>query len=361
MDRMKHGPPWDSLERQWIAERLETLSVREQTQLAAISITKRILAGCTGKTGEELRLAVSRLRPDELRSGINYLLALPEYEVICPGGTYEQLGEYYLRQEAGLPPDLLPFADLEQIGQNYEDEHLGVFIGDCFVVLPRSEPQQVYDGTNLDTLPDTDWSLRLKLASPAKLEGVWLRLPDGDIEGSGKLDEIGLALRELGVKTVQECRLLDIRCSLPEISVGLDEYQDLADLIYDGNNLGCALQEQGQGQPHYLEKFRSALEYEHCHDLRLALDIAQNLNCYDFRPASDAEQYAREVLRKRSESVSRDPILAGLIDLKAYGSAMLEREGYELNAGETAYIRRNGQKFYYEYSEPHPEYDMTMQ
>ena len=361
MDRMKHDPSLDGLERQWIAERLETLSVREQTQLAAISITKRILTECTGKTGEELLLAVSRLRTDEIQRGINYLLALPEYEVICPGGTYEQLGEYYLQQEAGLPPDLLPFADLERIGQNYEDEHLGVFIGDCFVILPRDEPRQVYDGTNLDTLPDTDWSLRLKLASPAKPEGVWLRLPDGDMEGSGKLDEIGLALRELGVKTVQECRLLDIRCSLPEIVIDLEEYDDLADLIYDGNNLGYALQERGQGQPHYLEKFRAALEYEHCHDLKLALDIAGNLNCYDFRPASDAEGYGEEVLRKRCESVSRDPILAGLIDLKAYGSAMLEREGYELNAGETTYIRRNGQKFYHEYSEPRPEYDMTMQ
>ena len=361
MDRMQHGPPLDSLERQWIAERLEMLSVREQTQLAAIVITKGILTGCTGKTDEELRLAVSRLRPDEIQRDINYLLALPEYEVICPGGTYEQLGEYYLRQEAGLPPDLLPFADLERIGQNYEDEHLGVFIGDCFVILPRDEPRQVYDGTNLDTLPDTDWSLRLKLASPTKPEGVWLRLPDGDIEGSGKLDEIGLALRELGVKTVQKCSLLDIRCSLPEIAIDLEEYDDLADLIYDGNNLGYVLQERGQGQPHYLEKFRAALEYEHCHDLKLALDIAENLNCYDFCPALDVEKFGQEELKHWGGIIDHNPLLAGQIDLKAYGEMMLEQEGYELNAGETAYIRHNGQKFYYEYSEPRPEYDITMQ
>ena len=47
--------------------------------------------------------------------------------------------------------------------------------------------------------------------------------------------------------------------------------------------------------------------------------------------------------------------------LGSSGSALVEREGYELSAGETAYIRRNGQKFYYEYAEPRPEYDMTMQ
>ena len=361
MEKMKGGPPPDSLERQWIAERLEMLSVKEQYQLAAISITKRILTECTGKTGEELRLAVSRLRPDEIQRDINYLLALPEYEVICPGGSYEQLGAYYLRQVAGLPEDVLPFADLERIGQNYEDRYPGIFVGDCFVLVPKGEPRQVYDGTNLDTLPDTDWSLRLKLASPVRPEGVWLCLPDGAMDDDIRPDEIGLALRELGVKTIQECKLLDIRCSLQEIAIDLEEYDDLADLIYDGNSLGYLLQERGQGQPHYLEKFRTALEYEHCHDLKLALDIAENLNCYDFCSALDVEKFGQEELKHWGGIIDHNPLLAGQIDLKAYGEMVLEQEGYELNAGETAYIRRNGQKFYYEYSEPRPEYDITMQ
>ena len=53
---------------------------------------------------------------------------------------------------------------MEQIGWNYEDSHLGIFI------------------TNLDKLPDTDWSMRLKLASPAVPEGVWLCLPDSTVK-----------------------------------------------------------------------------------------------------------------------------------------------------------------------------------
>ena len=358
---MENSSQRNSLERQWIVERLETLSVKERYQLAAAMITKRTLAGCGGKQGEELRLAVSKLRPDELRSGINCLLSLPEYEALCPAGSYEQLGKYYLRHELGVPSDLLPFADLEWIGQHYEDEHLGIFVGDCFVVLPRGEPRQFYDGTNLDTLPDADWSLRLKLASPAVPEGVWLCLPDGSIEGSGKLDEIGLVLRELKVNKIQKCRLLDVRCSLPEISVGLDEYPDLADLIYDGNDLGYLLQEQGQGERGFLEKFRTALEYERCHDLRLALDIAENLNCYDFCPASEAEKMGKETIKRWDGRLDGDPILAGHVDWKAYGGMVLEQDGYELNAAGTSYIRRNGREFIYEHSEPRPEQGMTMQ
>ena len=106
--------------------------------------------------------------------------------MICPAEGYEQLGEYYLRYEAGRP-ELIPYANLEQIGWNYEDSHLGIFVGDCFVVLPGREPRQIYDGTNLDTLPDTDWSLRLLLTSPAVPEGS-LAVPAGQHHRRGGSD-----------------------------------------------------------------------------------------------------------------------------------------------------------------------------
>ena len=329
-----------SMERQWILNRLETLSVKEQTQLAAAIISRGQLKALSEKAGDERELAVRKMDPNTARDAVNLLLALPDYEVICPAGSYEQLGEYYLRYEAGQP-DLIPYANLEQIGWNYEDSHLGIFVGDCFVVLPRQEPKQFYDGSNLDRLPDTDWSLRLKLASPAVPEGVWLCLPDSTIDEKGRMDEIRLALRELQVQTLQECSLLDVRCSLPELSIGLDEYQDLADLIYDGNDLGYVLQEQGQGEQHFLEKFRAALEYEHCHDLKLALDIASNLNCYDYCPTTETGRFGEEVLQKQGDTVFRDPVLQGSIDLKVYGEAQLEQQGYLLNTAETGYIRRN--------------------
>ena len=231
-----------SLERQWILDRLETLSVKEQAQLAAATISRSYLTVLSEKAGEERELAVLKMDSNTAKDAVNLLLSLPDYEVICPAGSYEQLGESYLRYEAGRP-DLIPYADLERIGWKYEDSRPGIFIGDCFVVLPKQEPKQFYDGSNLDKLSDTDWSLRLKLASPAVPEGVWLCLPDSTIDEEGRMDEIRLALRELKARSVQECSLLDVRCSLSELSVGLDEYQDLADLICDGNDLGYVLQE----------------------------------------------------------------------------------------------------------------------
>lgn len=348
-----------SLERQWLIDRLETLSVKEQAQLAAAIISRGQLDALSEKTGEERELAVRKMDPNAAKEAVNLLLALPDYEVICPAGSYEQLGEYYLRYEAGQP-NLIPYADLEQIGWNYEDSHLGIFIGDCFVILPKQEPRQFYDGTNLDRLPDTDWSLRLKLASPAVPEGVWLCLPDSTIDEEGRMDEIRLALRELKARSVQECSLLEVRCSLPELSVGLDEYQNLTDLIYDGNDLGYVLQEQGQGEPRFLEKFRAALEYEQCHGLKLALDIAQNLNCYDYCPAAEVERLGREALGRQGDVLGHDPILMGNIDLCSFGEALLERDGYVLNAAGDAWLRRSGQEFRHERAETQPDQGMTM-
>ena len=174
------------------------------------------------------------------------------------------------------------------------------------------------------------------------------------------MDEIRLALRELKVQTVQECRLLDARCSLPGAVCGSGRVSGSDGSDLRRNDLGYVLQEQGQGEPRFLEKFRSALEYEQCHDLKLALDIASNLNCYDYCPASDVERFGEEVLQKQGETVFRDPCSARGIDLKAYGEAQLEQQGYLLNTAETGYIRRNGQEFCHERTEPQPEFGMTM-
>ena len=198
--------PANDIEKQWLLDRLKTLSVREAYQLAAVMLTTGRLREVSGKEGDELLAAVLKLDRQETVEAINCLLSLSDYEVLCPAGSYEALGEYYLRYEAELPEAAIPYADLYQIGCRYEDQHPGVFIGDCFVVLPGREPKQTYDGTNLDKVQETDWSLRLRLATPAVPKGVWVCLPDhAAAEVDGRLGEIALALRELKVGTIQEC------------------------------------------------------------------------------------------------------------------------------------------------------------
>ena len=355
------GQPANDIEKQWLLDRLKTLSVREAYQLSTVMLTTGRLKEVSGKAGDEMLAAVLKLDRQETVEAINCLLSLSDYEVLCPAGSYEALGEYYLRYEAELPEAAIPYADLYQIGCRYEDQHPGVFIGDCFVVLPGREPKQTYDGTNLDKVQETDWSLRLRLATPAVPKGVWVCLPDhAAAEVDGRLGEIALALRELKVGAIQECELLEARCSLPGITIRPEEYPDLGDLIQDGNDLGFLLEEQGQGMPDFLEKFTAALEYENCLRLQGALDIAQNLHCYDFMRAEDMGTFGKEELEKRGGF--KNPLLRDCIDTVGFGEALLEQMGYRLNTAETAYIRRNDREFQHLRTPepPHQGWDMTM-
>ena len=355
------GQPANDIEKQWLLDRLKTLSAREAYQLAAMMLTTGRLREVSGKEGDEPLLAVLKLDRKETTETINCLLSLSDYQVLCPAGGYEKLGEYYLRYEAEMPEAVLPYANLQQIGFRYEELHPGVFIGDCFVVLPGREPKQTYDGTNLDKVQETDWSLRLRLAAPAVPKGAWACLPDHAFaEPDSRLGEIALALRELKAETIQECELLEVRCSLPGITILQDEYDDLNDLIRDGNDLGFLLEEQGQGMPDFMEKFTAALEYENCHRLQEALDIAQNLHCYDFMRADDVGAFGKRELEKRGGF--KNPLLRDCMDTVGLGEALLEQQGYRLNVSETAYIRRNDREFQHLRmpAPPRHDWDMTM-
>ena len=162
------------------------------------------------------------------------------------------------------------------------------------------------------------------------------------------------------MKRWDECGLLDARCVLPQIENLPAQYDSVANLIYDGSNLGYVLAEHGQGAPGFMEKYTAALALEGCHDLRLALDISQNLGCYDWLPCDGPEGFAAKHLR--DAGVPDGLIHSGGIDLNSYGQHLLDELGYLPAVGDGGYIRRNSQEFTYQYSTPTPEQSgMSMQ
>ena len=186
--------PGEEREQDWIRKRLGTLSVREGYAL---------IAAVTGSPPENAVQAIDRLQ------------SLDEYRVLLDAGSYEALGRRYLLNETRMPMDALPFADVEAVGRQYEDRHPGLFIGNCYVQYPEMHAQPVYwPGLALPT--DDAWSVKLKLASPAVPEGVWLRLPGPFEDGCEDTAEEALALRELRVKRWDECVLVDAICVLPK-------------------------------------------------------------------------------------------------------------------------------------------------
>lgn len=321
--------PGTDRERSWLEERLTTLSEKEKTILSA---------------------AVLRQPPETMAEAINHLLSLQDYEICFPANSYEQLGRFYLRHETSLPEAAIYYADQYRLGTIYEDKHPGLFIGSCFVVYPSGPSIPRYAGQDEAIPEDTGWSVKVKLASQAVPEGVWLRLPDYSRMNDGKPDEAALALQALRVRSLDACTLLDARCCLTEAGNLMEQYNDVVDLVNDGCDLGYVLDERGQGMPHFMESFIAALEYEDCHDLRLALDISQNLHCYEWVPQSSLEELG--IQRLVEAGMSETLISAGCIDSAGYASELLEDAGYVLTRDKSAYIIRNNREFIYERSTP---------
>ena len=267
--------PGEEREQDWIRKRLGTLSVRE---------------------GYALIAAVTGSPPENAVQAINRLQSLDEYMVCIDAGSYEALGRRYLLNDTRMPVDALAFADLEAVGRQYEDKHPGLFIGSCYVQYPDTPPEPVYrPGTALPA--DDGWSVKVKLASPAVPEGVWFRLPGLDEYGDESSTEEALALRELRVRRWDKCALVDAVCVLPEAGDLMIQYSDnVADLICDGAELGYVLAQKDQGSPRFMERYAAALALEGCQNLKLVLDISQNLNCYDWMQRAGLEESGRQEL-----------------------------------------------------------------
>lgn len=321
--------PGTDRERGWISERLETLSEKEKIILSAATL---------------------RQPPKTMAEAINHLLSLQDYEICFPAHSYEQLGRFYLRHETSLPESAKYYADQYQLGTLYEDRHPGLFVGNCFVVYPTGQSPSRYTGQDTAIPDDTGWSVKVKLASPSVPAGAWLRLPDYSRTNSGKPDEVELVLNALKVSSLDACTLLDAQCCLPEAGNLMEQYSDVVDLVNDGCDLGYVLDEQGQGMPHFMERFAAALEYENCHDLCLALDISQNLHCYEWVSCGGLRAFAAQKLREHG--ASEDILSSGCFDMESYASELLEAAGYTLTRDETAYITRNSREFIYERSTP---------
>ena len=159
------GLPLTNAEREWLTDRLETLSVKESYQLSAALMRSGRLQELMGKNREELQATVLRMKPDVAVEAINCLMTLHDYEVCHPAGSYEALGRFFLQYESGAPREALPFVDLDQLGRRYEDLHPGLFIGGSYVIYPAKEPEHLHPSRQYPSQRFI-WQLRLLMWCP---------------------------------------------------------------------------------------------------------------------------------------------------------------------------------------------------
>ncbi|MCI8857902.1 MAG: hypothetical protein HFH26_15415 [Clostridiaceae bacterium] len=108
--------PGTPQEREWMRERLDTLSVKGSIILTA---------------------ALDGVPPDTAADAIYQLLVLPNYKICGYAGNYKQLGAY-AANEAILPKDVRPHLDLEKLGHTYAEAHPGKFCEEALCGVSRT-------------------------------------------------------------------------------------------------------------------------------------------------------------------------------------------------------------------------------
>jgi hypothetical protein len=282
--------PGSPQERELLRRQLSSLNEQENTILAA---------------------AILRQPPTTAAEAAEHLRSLDKYTVCTPAGSYRQLGIYYLEHETNCPPEIYPYVDLEQLGELYEDNHPGLFIGNCFVAYPH-DPSMAH-ADQQETAQDTkdEWIIQVKLTSSSSQNGVWLKLP---------LDN---AKRALQTNELSGAEVTEIKSIVPNL---VNELPMDCATMEDANKLALAVKEM-QEIDGEVQKYLAVLDAEQPKDFPEALELALNLDDYERITNATYYDYGREALRRIGADDEILDTIDGYMDFDSFGENAMAEDG----------------------------------
>ena len=289
-------------------------------------------------------------KPQEIGHVMRIASQLDCYDLFYGAGDEAALGKFVI-ENVECPADAArPFLNAEHFGAAYHQSQNGAFCNGHYVRNIKLADPFVEEDPTLQPVTG-DYAIRIKLASRSNVEGFWVGFPDsGEYIDSNHPDELLLGLDALQAESLSECIALEVDCCLPQLTGILDQYDSASELVRHAIDFGYVWAEQGQGAPHWLDKWQAVLELEDCHRLDLALDLAQNLQHYAFFPCGmDLAAYGRE-LAVRNGVIPPSGLITDAFDGAAYAEASMGQ--YGLSATDHGYVAWNGGERRYEYSQP---------
>ena len=297
--------------------------------------------------------------PRDIQTTIQILQGLDHYQLLYGTEDDVLLGRFVMEHIHTPTHAARGYLDPEMVGAAYRENGSGSFVGDHYV--ERLNPDRPLPEVDHNVPPAItgEYAIRIKLVSRNNMEGVWIGFPDtGEYMDTAHPDELLLGLDALQAETLDQCMAVDVDCALPQITDILNQYDSAGELVRHAIDFGYVWAEQGQGEPHWMEKWQCVMELEDCHRLDLALDLAQNLHCYEFIPRGvDLARYGMDLARKEGV-LGQDPLLNRCFDSVAYAQHHMAK--YGLSTTDHGYAARNGQEIIYEYSQPEQGPEMTM-
>lgn len=297
--------------------------------------------------------------PKTAQETLQILHSLDHYQLLYGADDDISLGRFVMQHIHPPTPAARGYLDPEIVGATYRNRGVGIFVEDHYVERLNPDRPLPEVNPNVPLRTTGEYAIRIKLVSRNNMEGVWIGFPDtGEYMDTAHPDELLLGLDALNAETLDQCMAVDVDCTLPQLTDILAQYDTAGDLVRHAIDFGYVWAEQGQGEPHWMDKWQCVMELEDCHRLDLALDLAQNLHCYEFIPRGvDLAQYGIDLARKEG-ILDQDSLLNECFDSVAYAQHHMAK--YGLSTTDHGYAARNGQEIICEYSHPEQEPDLTM-
>ena len=275
---------------------------------------------------------------------VNLTYNLSECNIVSGIQNDEQLGKFYVKngfvsELEEVPEKVLEYIDYKKVGRIFREAEKGIFIKSGYVVQSEKEMEIVYDGkeiSELDDDPGCFFKLCLKRGcfELEKKKDVWLKLPASE-------SKIKSALSELGTASLDNCIFTLCKSKIPSLDDIFSPTENLEKL----NTLSNAITKITSNNMSI--NYKAALEYEGCADLDFAIDIAKNLDCYNFYPTLSLPQDYGEQVLLESFKMSPDDIALKYFDFRRYGEEKMRIDGVQYtNYG---LIGRNGKEFVFEF------------
>ena len=272
---------------------------------------------------------------------INLAHNLDSYEY-RPGVVDDQtLGNVVLENDlldtvVNLSEEIMELLDAEKVGQEMRRCEMGTFTESGYIFPNRIPHQEFYDGVHLPEIPNMPKgviSIQVVSADRLQEDGVWLDLPATE----QKMQNV---LSLLDEQSFDNCLIKGSISTVLPYPLADDEDIDKLNLL--------AQKIQQFPEQKTLAKFKAIMEFERCNDMDVALDITENMDCYDYDSQMDSPSVYAEYLLKEAGINTSDPAFT-MFDFQGYGERQIKQLGYV----QTAYglIWRNEVPFVPKYSQ----------
>lgn len=260
---------------------------------------------------------------NDLKDMINLTYSLEDYILYSGVSLTDELGKYLVENSiVQIPENIIQYIDFEKVGHQYELDNGGTYTRGGYVLkVNENDMRQVYDGQTFpDSTADQECIFRLKVCPSylpeAQDKQFILKLPVSQTS-------LELMLKKFGVSDFGDCDVQSCDCHIKRLSNTLNIEGDIYGLNELANRIKDMLNDRES-----IVKFLAVLEEERPGELSEALDIARDLDRYEFLPRNikTPVDYACHVLFD-SGRYTVDNEVRDFVDLERYGTYKMEEDG----------------------------------